>query len=559
MNIRKEFKTIVLPIVKGLPLTILLVLIAFTFTSQMIVYTNSIYQADGAIRIDIQNHSVNPNILFNEQKSKGGGHNFLTEVESFKSKMLIEKTLENLPFDISYYRVGKLKTKEIYTDRPFSIQYASSIPSVFDQAFFLRFIGTDQFLFSDHPEFIDVKDTIQFGKIFTNSEVVLTIQKEKEWLRQKPNSLKKGDVFSFQLNSTEALSEGINASNLFIKPIDKEIQVIKVYYQHEVPEKAAMFVNTFMETYINSCQKKVSSESTQTLGFIDEQLEDIRSKLKTAESQLAGYKAENGIINSKQETDATLKELMQLDLQKVNYNMQEEELIKLFDFLSTGNDLQDFAPNFEALKDPIFRDAYLQAQAYALEKMDLLLKYTPSSEEIQTIDSKIKNLRTFIHESVKNTLENVTRRRTSLEKNIASINQSIQTMPNKERQIVVLEREVKLNEQLYNLMMEKRMELAISKSASVVSHQIIDKARVQKKPIWPNKGLIYGVAIFFALLIGIVFSFLIHFLFGTIKTKEDLTEFISLPIIGNIQICKKNERNINHAFSNLYTLSLIHI
>ncbi len=553
MNIRKEFKTIILPIIKGLPLTLLLVMIAFSVTTRMIIYTNSIYQANGAIRIDIQNHSVNANILFNEQKTNGAGHNFLTEVESFKSKMLIEKTLKALPFDISYYRIGKLKKKEIYTDRPFSIQYSSSSTSVFEHPFYLRFIGADQFIFSEHPEFLSKIDTIQFGKIFTNEQLAFSIQKEIECLQQKPTSLQTGDVFSFQLNSIETLSENINASNLFIKPIDKEIQVIKVYYQHEVPEKAAMFVNTFMETYISSCQKRVSQESSQTLSFVDEQLAEIRSKLRTAESRLAGYKAENGIINSKQETDATLKELMQLDLQKVNYNMQEEELTKLFDFLSTGNNLQDFAPNFEALKDPIFRDAYLQAQTYGLQKMDLLLKFTPVSEEIQTIDSKIKNLRTFIHESVKTTLENITRRRISLEKNITDINQAIQTMPNKERQIVVLEREVKLNEQLYNLMMEKRMELAISKSASVVSHQIIDQARVQKKPIWPNKGLIYGVSIFFALLIGILFSFLFHYFFGTIKNKEDLTELIALPIIGNINRCKKNDKNINHSFSNLYT------
>ncbi len=553
MNIRKEFKIIVLPILKGMPITILLVVIAFMGTRRMVIYTNSIYQADGAIRIDTRDHGVNAAILFNEQSRGKSTYNFLTEVESFKSKILIENTLASLPFEITYFRVGKLKTTELYNNCPFVIDYSRSFEKAYDQKYYLKFLGQQQFLFSKNEEFINAKDTLSIGRLFVKDQLAITASENTDFITANPNGLKEGDIFQFQLNSTRALQETVNASNLFIKPIDKEIQVIKIYYQHEVPEKAELFVNALMKTYIESCQKKITSESETTLVFIDEQLSGIRTKLKSAESRLAGFKAENGIINSKQETDATLKEIMQLDLQRVNYKLQEEELIKLFDFLASGNNFQEFAPNFESLRDAVFRDAYLQVQGYELEKLDLEMKYTPESEEILTVNSKINNLRTFIHESVKTTLSNLTQRRTSLEENIASINESIKTLPNKERQIVVLEREVSLNESLYNLMMEKRMELAISKSASLVGHQIIDPARLAKAPIWPNKGLIYGVAIFFALLIGILLSFIGHFLFSTVKTKEDLTEVVSIPIIGTIGKCKKGSKNTINSLANLYT------
>ncbi len=553
MNIRKEFKTIVLPIIKGLPLTIFLVVVAFTLTRSMIMYTNSIFQADGAIQIDTKDNSVNANVLFDEKGGGGKSHNFLTEVESFKSKVLIEKTLEALNFDVSYYRVGELRTKELYTDRPFKINFASSSEEAFDRPFYLKYLGKEEFLFSNNLEFINANEIIRFDSLFISDKAVLTLEKEEKFLKTKPGSLQKDDVFMFTLNTIDALQEDINSSNLFIKPIDKEIQVIKVYYQHEVPEKAELFVNALMNTYIESCQNKITEESQVTLTFIDDQLEIISSKLKKAESELAGYKAENGIINAKQETDATLKEIMQLDLQKVNYSMQEEELTRLFEFLSTGNDLQEFAPNFESLRDAVFRDAYLQTQKLELQKLDLALKFTKQSEEIQTINAKINNLRTFIHESVNKTLINITKRRETLESNIASINESIQTLPNKERQIVVLERDVKLNESLYNLMMEKRMELAISKTASAVGHKIIDPARLGKSPVWPNKALIYGVAIFFALVTGILLSFLGHFLFSTIKSKEDIIELLNIPIIGTISKTKKGSGKSINAFANLYT------
>ncbi len=553
MNIRKEFKTIILPVVKGLPIIIFLVMLAFTMTRRMVIYTNSIYQADGAIQIDTRDNSVDINMLFDDQKSSGKANNFLTEVESFKSKILIEKTLESLGFDISYFRVGKLKTKELYSNCPFSITFATESEFAYDRPFYLKYLGDDRLLLGSNEDFLEANEILQFDSLFINDQFVMTIKKEALFLKEKPTSLQVDDVFMFTLNTIEALQESVNASNLFIKPIDKEIQVIKVYFQHEVPEKAKLFVDALMENYIRSCQERITGESETTLGFIDEELETIIAKLKTAESRLAGYKAENGIINSKQETDASLKEIMQLDLQKVNYQLQEDELTKLFDFLSTGNNLQEFAPNFESLRGVVFRDAYMQAQKYELQKMDLLLKYTPISEEVQTIEAKVNNLRTFIHESVKTTLASISDRRGSLEKSIAGINTAIQTLPNKERQIIVLEREVKLNESLYNLMMEKRMELAISKTASVVGHQIIDPARLSKAPVWPNKGLIYGVSIFFALMTGILLSFLLHFLFGTVKSKKDLVDILSIPVIGTISKTEKGDNKTINAFANLYT------
>lgn len=553
MNIRKEIKTIFLPVLKGLPLTIVLVALAFMLTRKMVIYTNPIYQAEGAIRIDLQDHSSRTNSIFEDEKSNGSSPNFLTEVETFKSKSLIRQTLKNLAFQTSYYRVGELKTVELYEDCPFYIAIDSLAEKASDKDFYLKYLGTDSLLLSRTKTFEPFADTLFFNRPFQEQDLGFTIKKAESIVVAKPNSLHKDDVFMFRFNSLEALQESVNSSNLFIKPVDKEIQVIKVYYQHEVPQKAALFVDALMQTYIDECKNRLGLQTDNTLSFIDEQLLGIRAKLKTAEGSLAAYKAENGLLNSKQKMDATLKEVMQLDLQKVNYGMQEEELSKLFDFLATGNDLQEFAPNFESLNDAVFRDAYLQVQKYELQKMDLLQKYTPQSQEVTALDNKIKSLRTFVHESVKNTLATISHRRTILESNIASINSTIETLPNKEKQIIELEREVKLNENLYNSMMDKRMKLAISKTASVIGHQIIDPAQLKKHPIWPNKALIYGVAVFFALIIGILLSFALHYLLATVKSKEDLAEICQAPIIGTVKRNRKKEANPLNAFAHLYT------
>ena len=313
-----------------------------------------------------------------------------------------------------------------------------------------------------------------------------------------------------------------------------------------------MFINTLMKTYIENCKNEHQEEADKTLVFIDDQLSSVLRKLIRSEKRLIKFKTQKSIMNIKQETDATLKEMMQLEFQKVNYDMQKAELKRTFKYLIGGNDLRDFAPNFEALKDPLFKEAFLKAQNFELAKEDLLMKYTPQSDEVQNIKIKINNMRTFINESVKNTMDNISLRQDEMGKSIADVTQDIKDFPYKEQHTLVLERAVKLNEELYKSLIEKKMEIGVAKSANTVFHQVIDRADVSENPVTPNTTLFHGVAVFFALLLGIGISFLKHFLTAKIKNKNELLQMLSIPLIGSISIVKKEESPMN-SLGNLYT------
>ncbi len=551
---QKEFHTLVVPIIKGLPITILLIIGALALAARMVIYSVPEYQSTGSIKIDNRNINLGDLALFEEEgRTKGATSvDFLTEVEMFKSKRLKELTFQKLNFDITYFRVGKIKTVELYKNNPIEINFEILTDKAYDKMVYLKYTNNNQLLWSKNEEIFPTENVVTFNDTIQLEGLKMVVSKNEKVLLSNPSSLRTDDVFAFKINSIQALVKSVNSANYFVRSVDKKIQIINLYYQHEVPEKAALFINALMETYIENCRNEHRDDADQTLEFIEKQLNSVKSKLRYSEGSLVKFKTQKSIMNIKQETDATLKEMMQLEFQKVNYDMQEGELKRTFEYLVGGNDLRDFAPNFEALKDPLFKEAFLKAQNYELARQDLLLKYTPQSDEVQNIELKINNMRTFIHESVKNTLDNIQNRQAEMEKSIATIAQSIQEFPDKEQQTMVLQREVKLNEQLYTSLIEKKMEIGVAKSANTVFHQIIDKAEVNDKPVSPNKSLFYGVALFFALLIGTGLSFLKHFLTAKIKSKNDLTQVIEIPLVGTVAKVKKDD-NASHALGNLYT------
>lgn len=64
--------------------------------------------------------------------------------------------------------------------------------------------------------------------------------------------------------------------------------------------------------------------------------------------------------------------------------------------------------------------------------------------------------------------------------------------------------------------------------------QILDKAQVPEKPIKPKKKLNVAIAFFLGLVISIGVSFLLEYMDNTIKTDEDITKILDLPVVGVI-------------------------
>jgi capsular exopolysaccharide synthesis family protein len=542
MNFRKEYQQLILPLLRSMPVIMVLIAGAVVFTQRSLRYVNPKYKASGAIKINNLDYSIPSINLFGEESTSRHqqSETFLSEVEVFKTRQLTEHALEKTDFHEEIFRVGKVNLVELYSNRPFTIEVLHIKPAYYGHLFHLRYIGGQQFALTNPAAPDEAAHTIEVGKVLRTKYFHIALELNDDFLSQKPQSLRVNDLFGFKHHSMEQLASRYSGSALFVKPIDKEVSIIKVYFEHEVPEKAQLFVNSLLETYIEDARSNKEQQALQTIGYIDERLEQVGKALQEAEAQLAYFRSSNKIINPLQETDAALKELTQLDFSKLQTSMQKAELSRLYDFLASGNTLQQFAPNLDVLEDNNFEEAFRKAQNYELKKQDLLLKYAPESEEVQSIERKIKQMRTFMHESVGQTLSNLRLRAAEIDRSIDDVNTAIKDYPHKERKLAQLSRNVQIKEQIYNHLMKKRTELAIAKSSNVIPHRIIDRARLPRQISSPNRPLMYGLAIFIALLIGMVYAYIVHFFTARVKRKEDLTDRLPFPILGTVPAQKNH-------------------
>lgn len=552
MNLNKEFRTLVVPIIKGLPIMLVILIVAIFVARRVVNYSVPIYQTDAAVKIDNRDYGVGSFFLFNEE---GGpkpslASAFLTEVELLKTRTIKEETFKKLDFFVTYYRVGKVTTREIYKDSPFIIDFEILKKSAYNKRFNVIYIGDETFQLVEADS---INNKISFNLPYLNDNFKITLKKNDEFWSKEKIAIKVGDAFAFELHDLDYLVKSVNSTNLFIKPIDKEITIIKVYFKHEVPEKAALFCNAFLETYIEQAKIIKSSQTSSTIDFIDKEIANIGNKLRESEGELTMYKQSENLVNMNQETDATLKELTALDLRLVDFELQVVELNNIYEFLLSQNDIGAFSPNFKTVNDKVFEDGFLKLKGFELERNDLLQRFTPTSSEVQNIQNKIGNLRRFLIESIQKKLQNIEEQKQEVQNNIDEVNAKLKRYPDKQRKVAELERDVSLAAQTYQYLTEKRTELGMAQSSSLVFHRIIERALVPKTPSSPNVPLIYGLFVFIALLFSLIIIYIWYYFTNTIETKEELKDYSNQPILSTISDIDEKHTEEVEPYLNLYT------
>lgn len=64
--------------------------------------------------------------------------------------------------------------------------------------------------------------------------------------------------------------------------------------------------------------------------------------------------------------------------------------------------------------------------------------------------------------------------------------------------------------------------------------QIMDKAQFPDKPVKPKKALNMAIAFFVGLMVSVGLSFMFEYMDNTIKTEEDVSRYLDMPVIGII-------------------------
>lgn len=524
-----EQLSILRPYLRGLPLILLAMVAGFLFAKKYLSYTTPMYESTTKIKLADLNQGATGNNLFKDLDVFASTNKIAMEIEVLKSQVLLEKMLQKLDFPEELSRIGRLTTKELFTEKPFFHQLTIRDDACYNKEWIIEVLDTLNYsvsLVGTEKKYNGVfGDTLQLGERGT-----LLLQKNTALIAAKPNLELKG-AYKLVRYSTSRLVEKI-AANLDVVSVDKDVAILRIIYKSNVPEKAALLTDALAQTYIDDYIDVKFQTADVTADFLDQQIAKVYQDLSRAELKIEGYRVNNSIINIRQETETDLRKISQLKIQQTNVQMSLEAIRELDEYITSGKaDFLKLAPNFEAFTDLLSTEMIKKIKQLQLEKADLLLIYKDDHELVRNVDKKIRYYTDYFIESISNTRKNLETKHSKLSVNILEAEKVFIGLPERERMLSALNREFQIHQQSYIFLNEKRIEAEIAKAAKHAFHRVIHQAAIPQKPVSPNRPIIIIVSTLLGMTGAIIFIFLVNASKARVNDLNSVEKNTDIPVL----------------------------
>ena len=223
---------------------------------------------------------------------------------------------------------------------------------------------------------------------------------------------------------------------------------------------------------------------------------------------------------------------------KRKLRLKVNSLENLISYLTKLKDANISSPSLYVLND----DEYLKNSINdfyenQLKKLEMNHGFKIGHQELDKVNEKIINQRKDLLIYIQNTISAL---ESEIKVEIGEITyyeSLVKKIPISERDMASIQRKLKINEKLYDFLLEKRASTSIAKSGIVPQTKIIEKARtVGKVGGKSNQNIIIFIIIGFS--ISLLISIISRIFFEKIQQVKELADSTTVPVLGGIPFLK---------------------
>lgn len=486
-------------------------------------YAPETYQASNVIKILDNNNSgfkMPTDALSFFSKGKV---NLENETEVLQSSLLIERVVDELDLQNSYYSKGTIKETEIASTAPFFIQWNDVPEKVNEIQAMLEIEVTPKGYYLDHQ-----KEMKSFGKSYVFKGNNFSI-----YWKEGSKFKKTSGTYQIVKATKEHTIQAVKKS-LAVSPVGKQSELLRLTVTANHPDKAAAIANMLAKVFDDDGIKDRQLVHKKTIDFVNERFGFLFKELDSIESNKANYKQGQQIADFQADAGALLAtksgtdvELNQAKTQAVLSGILIETLSK-----TKLNELLPANIGLEQVEVATLINQYNELVLQQQKMLQSVGENHPNLVELRATQNELKNNLKASLATYKKVLQS---KINSIGQISSGQSQQYAALPYQEKAIRSIERQQEIKEALYIILLQKREEAAVNLAIINPSIKIVDFAKPLVTPISPKKEITYALALLLGLgfPIGVLY---LYFLFDTkIHNKNDVLAVVKdIPIIAEI-------------------------
>lgn len=507
------------------PLFAVIIILSISCAWLYISYTTPLYQSYARVLIKDEKKGLEEAKTLELLDGLSSKKIIENEVEVIQSRTLLVEVVKHLHLYAPVFEQKKFKKFiSAYTTSPIrieaknvdSIKEAKLIPIAYDPLTAKVTVGGSAYPLN---EFVSTP----FGALkFTRNSYFGT----------EPNT---GKPFFFSLESPKAVANGIGG-RLRVVVTNKQSSILDVVFIDEVPQRGEDVINDLLSTYTAATLRDKNILATNTLNFIDDRLKYVEHDLDSIERKIEQYRSRRGAIDISTQGKLFLQNVSSNDLKLSDINMQLAALSQVENYVISKDKSSGVVPASLGVSDPTLTS--LVEKLYNTELSYESLRKTTGDNNplLVSIEDQIQKIKPSILENIQNQRRSLLATKNNLSSTNGLYSSMLQTIPEKERQLIDINREQGIKNEIYNFLLQKREETALSRASTVSDHTIIDRAQSSGGPVSPKRKVIYLLSLLLALGAGVGIVLGKETFNRKVMFTHEIENLTKHPVIGEIAI-----------------------
>ncbi|MEM1326437.1 MAG: polysaccharide biosynthesis tyrosine autokinase [Bacteroidota bacterium] len=447
---------------------------------------------------------------------------FLDQTQMMKSLSVMRQVVDTLGIDVQYYVSGRLKDAELYKDEV-PIRVSSFTPARLLYGKQINVVPIDGNRFG----ILQAEgDTVRhrYDIPFDYKQVKLLVEKTGD-----PQLFNQYKVyFRDPIKVARSYSRKINFT-----PVANSF-VIAATLVDEKHEKAIDIIETLLSVYNTTVVEDKNKVGQNTLGFIEERLQEMEDELFTVEKEVEQYKQREDIpLELATRTQLLLSDVSEIEKLALELRLEIELLDNFQESFQENIEEFDYLPVSSEVSNSAVSDLFATYNELILERERLLQNAKRSNPLVQNIEEEIANMRANIDNGLAILVSEKQKQLQQQEARLRPFQQRIVEVPRNERELFDIERQKLVKDELYRFLLQTREETRLSIATQVPDTKMVDEPMLQNL-VFPKIPQVALFAFILAMFFPAGILFVRESTDNNLYNEGDISRMTETPFLGVI-------------------------
>jgi chain length determinant protein EpsF len=342
--------------------------------------------------------------------------------------------------------------------------------------------------------------------------------------------------------------------SLSVKP-SRESNVIFLQFVAKKPQVAADIANSFADNYITASLELKVDPARRQAGWFDQQVNDLRSALETAQQKLSAYQSQHGVIGNDDNNrlDAETARLTEISnhmvaAQAAMYDAETRQK-QMNDALTKGRSSESVT----VLQNPLLQNLKTELARSEARFADVSQRFDHNHPQYMSAQAELESLREKVAGEISNSVGTVAREAQIARQNMTDLQRAMEQqrkrildLQHNQDEYTVLKRDVESARAAYDSSLQRGGETRLESRLNNTNTAILNYAYPPMKASSPRLFLNLALAIVLGSMLAVSASLIKERFDPRVHSRADLLEGAELAVLAELPRARISTRRHRH-------------